>query len=92
MERALITPIPIYLTAYYVVLIYNPLSNSWFDHIYYLRLSLARIELYFLCHSYVPRVDEKWPSLCFHFHRLSIKELAGKSPKMHICRAYKGRR
>lgn len=27
------------------------LSASWFDHIYYLWLSLARIELYFLCHS-----------------------------------------
>lgn len=55
-------------------------SNSWFDSIYYLWLSLARIEFYFLS-LLGTEVDEKRSSPCFHFHRLFIQRLTGKSLK-----------
>ena len=41
---------------------------------------LQGLNFIFFC-SYIPGVDEKWPSLCFHFHRLFIKMLTGKSLK-----------
>ena len=41
---------------------------------------LQELNFIFFC-SYIPGMDEKWPPLYFHFHRLFIKMLTGKSLK-----------
>lgn len=69
--------------AYCIVLIYSH-SQFYFDSIYYLWLSLTRIEFYFLLLSYIPGVDREMASSVLSFSQTFHKNVDREVPQMHI--------